>query len=65
MKPLSEEVVQRSRDGSVQIVRRQFSAGYKNYIVEYFIDDDWRPSKNGPWDYLSNARNEFQIAVAT
>jgi len=55
-----EDVVQRTKDGASRIVRRRHPDGHHTYVVERFIDGAWSRSKNGPWDYLSNARNELR-----
>jgi len=55
-----ETVIQRSRNRLTRIVRQQSPSGYKNYVVEQFVDGRWIRSKNGPWDRLFNARRELR-----
>jgi len=55
-----EEVVQHSPDRTKRIVRRQRTKFYKSYVVERLVDGTWERTPNGPWDYLSNARDELR-----
>lgn len=57
---MTEAVIQFSHDHKARIVRRQRPTGFKDYVVERCINGTWTRTKNGPWDYLSNARAELR-----
>jgi len=55
-----EKVIQHSPDRQSRIIKRTFTyTNYKNWVVEFRKCGQWVRSKNGPWDYLSNARREL------
>lgn len=59
-----EKVVQNLQGvGSIppaRLVRKRYpSKQYQSWVVERFIDSVWVRSKNGPWDYLGNARDDL------
>lgn len=63
MTVLREIVVQHSRDRTARIVKRQHASGHKDYVVERRQEGAWVCSKNGPWDFLSNARGELRGVI--